>query len=232
MENLVRVFDLATAADLSTAARSWYTYHELTSRAAQKFGFEPKIGAAVFAALSPNNDYHGNLRDMHRLLEAAHLGLNLDDFGVSTYHNNKRKAWAICHGTPPLDVIVYPKTRSFYLNICDPTDPVPVTVDGHIYNAWRGERVALTEAATKMNNRLYETIAEDVRTLARRVGLLPNVTQSVVWFVWRRIHSIKFDPQLEFWCPETMIAGLGFEPASKWLTVAQEFQTDQRVARQ
>lgn len=216
MENLVKVFDQATPEDHQQAARSWWTYNRLTTRMAYKFGFGADVGAAVFSALSPNNDYHGNLRDTHRLLEAAHRGLGLNDFKVSTYGANKRKAWAIAHGTPPLNVIVFPKTRSFYLNICDPNDPMPVTVDGHIYNAWRGHRVRLNSAAVRFPVKLYSAIAEDVRTLARQVGLLPNVTQAVIWFVWRRIHGIKFQPQLELWCPEARAAGLGFEPYTKW----------------
>jgi hypothetical protein len=216
MQNLVKVFDQAESEDHRMAARSWWTYNHLTSRMAEKFGFSPEVGAAVFAALSPNNDYHGNLRDAHRLLKAAHDGLELVDFKVSTYGANKRKAWAIAHGTPPLDVIVFPKTRSFFLNIRDPNDPQPVTVDGHIYNAWRGYRVRLNSAAVRFPIKLYEVIAEDVRAVARQAGLLPNVAQGVIWFVWRRIHGIKFQPQLELWCPETRAAGLGFEPYMKW----------------
>lgn len=216
MENLVKVFEQATAEDRRLAARSWWTYHELTTRMACKFGFGADVGAAVFAALSPNNDYHGNLRDAHRLLEAAHRGLGLDDFKVSTYGANKRKAWDIAHGTPPLNVIVFPKTRSFFLNIRDPLDPQPVTVDGHIYNAWRGQRVRLNSAAVRFPIKLYEVIAEDVRVLARESGLVPNIVQGVIWFVWRRIHGIKYQPQLELWCPETRAAGLGFEPSTKW----------------
>ena len=216
MQNLVKVFEQAEPEDHRLAARSWWTYNHLTSRMAAKFGFGPDVGAAVFSALSPNNDYHGNLRDAHRLLEAAHDGLELEDFRVSTYNPNKRKAWAITHGTSPLDVIVFPKTRSFYLNIRDPNDPIPVTVDGHVANAWRGERIPLKGAAAKMNKALYEIIAEDVRQLGRMKGILPNIAQGVIWFVWRRIHGIKFQPQLELWCPETRAAGLGFEPYVKW----------------
>jgi hypothetical protein len=117
---------------------------------------EARMGAAVFAALSPNNDYHGNLRDADRLLEAAKNKIGIDDFKVSTYGNNKRKAWSIANGVEPLDVIVFPKTRSFFLNIFDPLDPHPVTVDGHIYNAWHGRRISLKGAAQKGSHKLYE----------------------------------------------------------------------------
>ncbi len=216
MQNLVKVFEQATAEDRKLAARSWYTYHELTSRIASKFGFSAKTGAAVFAALSPNNDYHGNLRDTHRLLEAACQGLDVEDFGVSTFHHNKRKAWAIVHGADPLELIIADKTRNFYLNICDPEDPQPVTVDGHVFNAWRGQRVALKAADSRVTGKLYEVVAEDVREIGRRHGLVPNVVQGVIWHTWRRLHGIKYTPQLELWCPETLAAGLDFEPYTKW----------------
>lgn len=210
-ENLQRIFDLATSVDHETARQAWRKYQKLTTRIAQVNGFEPHIGAAVFAALSPNNDYFGNLRDTNRLLTAAADRRPLESFKVSTYGNNKNKAWDIAHGTDPLEVIVAPKTRNFYLNILNPDDPHPVTVDGHIYNAWRNKRTMLHSADVKFTANLYEQIANDIRQMAQSLGLVANIVQGVVWYAWRRLHWIKTTDQVEFWDPEFLAAGLGFE---------------------
>lgn len=210
--NLKRVFEQATKADRREAFYTWTKMHSLTSEIADKYGFTPRLGAAVFAALSPNNDYHGNLRDTDRLLRAACSGLSLDDFKVSTYGANKRKAWRMAQGEEPLDLLKFPKTRNFFLNVSDPCSPVPVTIDGHMFNAWRGKREPLKAAAHRANLVVYEQAAQDVRLLAKEKGLLPNQTQSCVWFTWRRLHGILFKQQLELWDREALASGLGFVP--------------------
>lgn len=196
--------DQAVEQDTETARRAWFRYQRITANIANRHGFAAHIGAGVFAALSPNNDYIGNLRDTTRLLAAAKAKSSIDDFKVSTYGSNKRKAWRIAHGEDPLELIVYPKTRNFYLNIINPLDTQPVTVDGHIYNAWRGERIPLTSAAQKFRRSLYEIVAEDIRSL------VPNVVQGIIWFTWKRLHWIKHSDQIEFWAADMLAAGLGF----------------------
>lgn len=213
MQNLIMVFDAADKADIKIAEEAWFKMNRLTKQIATKHGFAPRIGAAVFAALSPNNDYHGNLRDTDRLLQAAREQVGIDDFKVSTYGNNKRKAWRIANGEEPLDLIIFPKTRSFFLNVNDPLDPVPVTVDGHIYNAWRGERISLKGAAQKGNHKLYEEVANDIREIAKLKGILPNVAQGIIWYSWRRMHSILTPKQLELWDREALAARTGWVPS-------------------
>ena len=160
VDNLKRILDRALAADLPAAMDAYAKYHRMLAALAAKHGFSPRTGAAVFAALSPNNDYHGNLRDAHNLMAAASAGRAIDDFGVSTYGPNKRKAWDIVHGADPLELIVALKTRSFFLNIVDPLDPVPVTIDGHMVNLWRGRRESLV--GLRHSRALYPVVADGV----------------------------------------------------------------------
>ena len=207
MKNLLWVLERATSEDIEKAMRSWPTYHWLTSRMARDTGFSDSVGAAVFAALSPNNDYYGNLRDCRRLLEGACMGLPVEAISVSTYTNNKRKAYAITQGANPLDLIVFPKTRNFYLNIKDPNDPEPVTVDGHIFNAWEGSRMPLKGAAQRFRAKHYETVANALREIARQQKLLANQVQGIIWFAWRRIHGILYSAQQELWSREARAAG-------------------------
>lgn len=210
IENIKRVMDQALEGDLDIALESWWKYKALTTEIAWRHKFPAHIGAAVFAALSPNNDYYGNLRDTDRLLAAARAGLTIDQFKVSTYGNNKRKAWAIAQGTDPLTLIVFKKIRNFYLNVRDPDDPVPVTVDGHVHNIWTGKRIRLTEAAQKLKPQLYDVIAEDIRAVAAETKMLPNQVQAIIWTVWRRIHNIRASTQAGLWDLEALAANLGF----------------------
>ena len=224
MQNLTRVFDFADKVDIKIAEEAWHKMHRLTARIAEKHGFSSRVGAAVFSALSPNNDYHGNLRDCDRLLSAARQGLTIDQFKVSTYGNNKRKAWDITHGRDPLDLIVFPKTRNFYMNVNDPLDPHPVTVDGHIYNAWHGKRISLKGMAQKGNSKLYEEVAQDIRELGRIKGIIPNVVQGILWFSWRRMHKILYNSQLTLWDQEWAAAGFGLSVPSMQLKTPENPQ--------
>lgn len=215
IENLERTYRLASEIDHKIALSAFKKYNTLVSAIAAKHGFTPAVGAAVFAALSPNNDYHGNLRDTDKLLSAAHQGLSLDDFSVCTYHPNKRKAWAIANGADPLQEIVALKTRNFYLNVSNPDDPLPVTIDGHMRNIWFNERKPLQAAdwrrAVRVDAKLYTKIAEGVRYLAKDKGYaVANQMQGILWITWRKLHGIKTPMQLSFWDLDWQAANLGF----------------------
>ena len=221
VERLNDVLLQATLHEVEAGTRAYSAYQDLTAKIAKKHGFSPSVGAAVFAALSPNNSYHGNLADVDTLLSAHALGFTLDAFKVHTYGNNKRKAWAIAGGKDPLELIVASKMRSFFLNINDPDDHRPVTVDGHMYNAWRGKRANLVglrvpwDRTIKVGDdrvklSLYEIIASDIRALAWREGMIPCQMQAILWTTWRRIHNIKSTAQGEFWDPDHLAAKLGY----------------------
>jgi len=210
-DNLARVIETANGQDKFMAERAWTRYSAIVGKIAAKHAFPLRTGAGVFAALSPNNDYFGNLRDTDRVLAAARGGHGIDSFKVSTYGANKRKAWQIAQGTDPLDLIVFPKTRNFFLNIVDPTDPVPVTVDGHIFNAWTGERIPLNVAAQKLRARFYDQVAEDIRALGTELNIIPNVVQGLIWYGWKRAFMIRHTMQMEFWGSDYIAAGLGFD---------------------
>jgi len=199
--------DEATAHEIATGGAAYSKYQRLAASIAAKTGHTPRIGAAVFAALSPNNDYHGNLRDTHTLLSAAKAGLAVDGFTVSTYGQNKRKAWRIAHGEDPLDLIVAKKTRNFFLNVDDPSNPVPVTVDGHMYNVWRSKRENLVGLRWRIKH--YDEIADGIRQVAAECGFVPCQLQAILWITWRRIHGIKTTAQLTFWDEDFSAARLG-----------------------
>jgi len=151
---------------------------------------------------------HGNLRDAHKLLAAHRKGTPYAEFTVSTYGQNKLKAWRIVNGEDPLALITANKTRSFFQNISDPEDVVPVTIDGHMLNMWRGRRENLV--GLSFPTKLYAQVAEDVRILAREHQMIPCQMQGVLWLTWRRLHGIRSTQQQELWDADLLAARLGF----------------------
>lgn len=215
MDNFQKVYDQASDRDRALAMESYYKYRRLTAEIARKHGFTGKIGAAVFAALSPNNDYWGNLRDADNLLAAARAGKGLDDFSVSTYGNNKRKAWRIAQGEEPDDLIVALKTRNFFHNIWEPDNPDFVTIDGHMFNVYHGVRRPIQsknnkDRVVKVTKWDYIQIAAAVKTFAANYDILPCQMQGILWVTWRRIHGIRTPAQQELWDRDFQAAGLGF----------------------
>lgn len=215
LTNLAAVWEQATAKDKASAMESYPKYQALTSKIAHKHGFNGIVGAAVFAALSPNNDYWGNLRDVDRLLAAAAAGKGIQDFTVSTYGNNKRKAWDIAKGGDPDALIVALKTRNFFHNVKDPYDPDWVTIDGHMFNVFHGVRRPIQsknnkDRVVKVSKWDYLEIAAAVTSFAENHEMIPCQMQAVLWVTWRRIHGIRTPPQQELWDRDFYAAGLGF----------------------
>jgi hypothetical protein len=194
--------------DLNIGLQAWKRYHALLSRVAKRTGTTQDKATAVFAALSPNNDYLGNLRDAIRVLEAVRDGRLPEAVKVSTYHPNKFKAFDLAKGRPPLEVLKTPKVRNFYLNLLDPEDPQPVTIDGHMFNAWAGVRLRLDSAAQRYNAKHYFDVAADVHHIAVHQGLLANQVQGIIWFTWKRLHRIRHNDQLELLPADEMIVDI------------------------
>jgi hypothetical protein len=211
IENLQAIYEKADDYDRRLGLESFWHYNRLMQTIGAKYGFTGRTAAGVFAALSPNNDYYGNVRDCERMLRAAAAADAIDSFPVSTYGPNKRKAWDIAHGTDPLKLIVALKTRNFFINIADPTDREAVTIDGHMRNVWMGKRVNLVGANVKRSD--YLACAQDVRDLAAKNGLVAWQMQGVIWYCWRKIHGIRTSPQLTLWDPAYLAARI-FVPCS------------------
>lgn len=210
--NLELIFSQATEADRATGLDSWFHYNRLLTTIGKRTGFGIQATTGVFAALSPNNDYMGNLRDTVRLLKAKHDKLKVHQFSVSTFNQNKEKAWAIAEGDDPLYHLRAPKTRNFYNSIVDPNDRRWVTVDGHIFNIYAGKRVALTDVKTLGGD--YDVVADEIRSMGDAHGLIPNQIQGILWYVWKRIHRIRWDAQLEL-LPGDVLVAQNYRPKVK-----------------
>lgn len=192
--NIFQVYARADRWDKSQGLRAYSSYHDILAKLADANHTPIDIVCAVFAALSPNTSYTSNLRAAQQTIEAFNAGRMIDSFSVPTYGNNKAKAWSILKGQDPLAEIKAPKTRSFYLNLLHPTDPRPVTIDGHMFSVWSLERT-LMKKVPSLHGAKYERIARDFRQAATVLDILPNQLQAICWFTWRRIHNLFAETQ-------------------------------------
>lgn len=164
---------LADATDSQMAeGLAWYgDAHAIAAEAG-----DVRIGAGVIAALSPLMSWERNVelaRDAFRNGHAA-----------GALSRNVAKADAILDGADPLTVLGGDKVRSFYLNILDPFDTEPVTVDRHAYDIATGDRNAENDRPGIKGKR-YRDLADLYRSAAAEAGIIPNQLQSITWTVWR-----------------------------------------------
>lgn len=194
IDNVLKVYRQADEIDRWEGSVAYLRYNATLTALARRYDTPLPRVVGAFAALSPNNDYMGNLRSLVTLLEGMRLGAREEDCTVSTYKACRHRAWGFLHGADFLASTRGPKTRNFYQNILRPRDPEPVTIDGHAVCAAIGKRMRMVEVVRTRFK--YEEVAQSYREAAARVGLLPNQLQATVWFTWKRIHQVVYTPQL------------------------------------
>jgi len=193
--NLARVLDKADAIDRESGIFSYQKYNLIMGRIAEKFGYSIETVTAVFVSLSPNNDYMNNLRSAVTLIDGHSKKISKYRLSVSAFNHCKERAWNFLEGANFLEETKGPKIKSFYQNIVDPTNPEPVTVDGHIVSAWHGKHIGMKAAA--VGNFPYKEIAADIRALAALMRLVPCQVQGIIWFTWKRINKVVYNSNLD-----------------------------------
>ncbi len=198
LENLKSLWSLRDEVDHEEGLLAYSRYRKTLSRFADHYGFKLCDVASAFVALSPNNDYHGNLRSLASVLAGYRDGLHPEEITVSTYKACRNRALSYLSGEANFIATVKgPKIRAFRDNILRPNSSKEVTVDGHIVGAWYAEPFTMKQAAAKLRGkRHYQEIAEGVRYLAARVGHAPCQTQAVLWHTRKRVLRVKYEAQL------------------------------------
>lgn len=194
LDRIRRTFERSDDVDRAEGAVSYARYQATLARIGARLGYGLPATAAAFCALSPNNDYMGNLRSMVTLMDGHRRGLPLSEITVSTYRSCAARAWRVLDGEDFLSFTKGPKTRNFYQNIVDPSDPYPITIDGHMMSIWVGERLTMKQAVMKRLK--YPVLADDYRKVAEELGMVANQLQATLWFTWKRIHDVVYTPQM------------------------------------
>jgi hypothetical protein len=84
--------------DKEMGLKAYPVYHPTLRGMATHYGtpFIPTVEA--FVAMSPNSDYHGNLRSLANVLAAIKAGDRFEDCVISTYRACGRRAWGYLTG--------------------------------------------------------------------------------------------------------------------------------------
>lgn len=202
--NLRKLFAQADDTDRRDGSATYLSYNLVIKNFADFYGFPFDRTLAAFVAMSPSSDYFGNLRSLASVLSGLRAGREPNDITVSTYNHCRNRAILYATGQRSfLDTVRGLKIRSFYMNIADPMDAKPVTVDGHISAAWQGLNLTMREALVRPKH--YPVIAAAVRRLAKYEGLIPNQAQAILWLTRKRIMRIKFDAQFDLFSDAILV---------------------------
>ena len=192
--SILGVYSLATPQELRDGMGAYAGYHQTMRNFAEAYSRTVYQVAGIFAALSPVNDYWGNLRSLRSMLEGVQAGYPVEAITVTTTHRNRLNGYKIATGMVdrPREVLKGKKVWNFYNNIAYPDDPNFVTIDRHALSAWLGYKSADGRVAD------YNAVARDYIRAAKLRGVIPNVLQSTVWFAFKRLFHITYDAHPDF----------------------------------
>lgn len=197
--HLEKLFAAADKFDVSDGMKAYLRYHDLMAQIAAYYDQQHNLDGVVaaFCALSPNNDYKGNLRSLVTMLYAMKAWGDPEMATVSTYKACRTRAAMYLRGVKFMSHAKGLKTRAFYQNISDPTMMEPVTVDGHMVLAYFGKTGTMKDAQKLLSVSVYREIAEAVRNMARDRGIIPHQMQAILWMARKRIQQVVYDPQFD-----------------------------------
>lgn len=196
--NLHRLWRQRDDTDHQEGLVAYIRYRGVMETFARYYGFSVEDTTSAFVALSPNNDYHGNLRSLASVLCGVKHGWHPEAMTVSTYKACRNRAVSYLTGEADfLSTVKGPKIRAFRDNILNPLTSDEVTVDGHMVGAWYGESMTMKEAAALLKSKAhYDTIARGIAALARQYEIRPCAAQAILWLTRKRILNVKYDAQL------------------------------------
>jgi len=209
-KNVLDAWRQVNLIDLDRGVKAYPTYHHTLRGLASYYNTPFVATVEAFVALSPNNDYHGNLRSLVSLLRAWE---NRDDFSsctISTYRACGERAWGYLSGEVSfLDTVKGRKITSFRDNILYLDDSRKVTVDGHMVCIAHGRRMTMTEANLALRHKgTYDHTERAVLTLAKRELIAPCAVQATLWTWRKRTLGIKMDTQQDLFTGTTKWDGV------------------------
>ena len=202
-QNISDFTALLDSSDWNYGRVAYETYHQVLLAYANKYGFGIVPVVEAFASLSPNNDYHGNLRSLASVLHGINSGTPLDSIIVSTYNACRNRAYSYVTGqTSFLDTVKGPKIIAFRHNLLYPDTSKEVTIDGHMYAIAAGRKITMKEAALSFSrsDSGYSVVAKIIKEQAKAHKVLPHQLQASLWIGRKRIYDIKLNKQPNlFW---------------------------------
>lgn len=202
--NIRKAWSCVSEGDLEMGLRAYPAYRETLRGMADFYGTPFVATVEAFVALSPNNDYHGNLRSLASLLRAWHEGRG-SDWIISTYNGCGTRAWSYLTGEVSfLDTVKGRKITAFRHNILYPETSRLVTVDGHMVAIGHGKKLNMKQAnfALREGN-TYDDVQATILGLRRKAKLPIPAIQATLWTWRKRTQRIRFDGQIDMFTGTT-----------------------------
>ncbi len=198
LDNLNKLWKQRDPIDYQEGFVAYNQYRKVMQRFAYFYGLTISRTTSAFVALSPNNDYHGNLRSLASVLYAVQNKQPCENVTVTTYNACRNRAYSYLTGEIDfLKTVKGKKIRAFRDNILRPNTSVEVTVDGHMIAAWTDKNVTMKEAAKLLKTAYtYNTIAKGIREFATDKNITPCQMQAILWLTRKRVLNVKFNAQL------------------------------------
>lgn len=176
-ENIVAVFERATAADLAEGLVWYENAHALALELSPGDAWR---GAGVIAAFSPMQKWDINVRNARNAFATG--------VAVGNTFTMNAQAQRILDGEFALDVLNGQKVRAFCAAIADPYGSHIATIDRHAHDIAAGR--VFTEAERNITNRLYNIMAAHYREAALELDISTIQLQAATWVRWRKEKGI------------------------------------------
>ena len=135
--------------------------------------------AAIMSALSPNNKFDQNCKDLERFLLSGGVSK------ASTYQKQRDKAHTILHMENYCEDSIKNilgqglKTRSFFENIYRPETSDAVTVD--LWQIRWAKKLNIIPMEGTLTPKRYKKISARVKKYAKKLDIMPHQFQAITW---------------------------------------------------
>lgn len=200
LSNVLDLWETVSAEDRERALGIYPMYRDMLLNWAKFYGFGIVPTVEAFAALSPNNDYHGNLRSLSAVMFAEASNTPLDQVTVSTYRACALRAASYLNGSVSfLDTVRGLKITCFRHNLLYPRSSRRVTVDGHMIAVYLGKKnMTMKDAQFHLKSaKHYQEMESVYRRAADKTGMPPPAFQAALWLARKTQNEIKISTQAD-----------------------------------
>lgn len=197
IENIRAYWEKVNDDDLTAGQAAYPAYLAMMRMISDYYSTGLVPTTEAFVALSPNNDYYGNLRSLISLIEGYR---NNSPYTISTYKACGERAMSYLNGSVSfLDTVKGKKITAFRHNILYQKDSRAFVLDGHMIAIALGRPMTMSQANAELRTHKYEYIEHKYQTFARKLKMPVHEMQATLWHCRKRTEGIKFSTQRDFY---------------------------------
>lgn len=182
-DNLQHVLSSASLNDIETGLNWYNEFYIWSEKLAKKYNYSTFTIAQIFSALSPRNKLEKNKIDTITVLDAIKNNLAPEQIKVSTFHNNKNKAFDIARGLKQITKDSL-KTYSFCKNVGELNSDF-VTID-----VWQLRALSLKKQNKVPTKLEYMQLVDLHKKIAQKNNILGYQLQAITWEALRNNNNL------------------------------------------